>query len=269
VAERRNAGTWKLGRAGALEELACSTYPGTLRVDAAVLAAAPGPEVTFAPGIRWAKAASLEVRALDPVGSALLVPLFPLLILGAALDDDGVDDAMGSSPSESWFPTIQTWTAPARDRPLFTFSARRRHIVRALATADGSASYRGDFTAGASVGARFGDFFEIAAVVRRLSVAQASVDGTRAGVTAGGLAMGLHVDGDANPRFAFYLGAEVVGREGAVAGTFKWGPRFGLGPSLFAGVYPLGFSLLEVSRHDGSELRASRVVSQIEVGGAF
>ncbi|HXU81371.1 MAG TPA: hypothetical protein VN914_08235, partial [Polyangia bacterium] len=190
---------------------------GEVRVSVEGLMLGDPPDVPppgYVPGLRWNQVQSFELRSLDPTWSFLTVPLFPLVMMAGALAPDELDRATsptdgegeGSLPPQLW--------SPAPQRALFTPEARRRALVQGLVTADLQGSYRGDASGGVSAGLRFRHLYELAAVVRPLSVAGVDLDGGRRNALALGASFGLHVDGDCDPRFAFYLGAEVVGSSG-------------------------------------------------------
>jgi hypothetical protein len=61
-------------------------------VDVAQLAdGANHPEGMFAPGFRWSELRALELEYFNPTDSALAVPLFPLALLRAWLNTQGVE----------------------------------------------------------------------------------------------------------------------------------------------------------------------------------
>jgi hypothetical protein len=225
------------------------------------------------PGLRWDDLRGFELRSLDPTWSALTVPLFPLVVLALALDPDDCDRAMSPTDGEGerGLP-VRSWsTAPAQE--LFTAPARRRALVQGLAIADAQGSYRGDLAGGLTAGFRFHDFYELGLVGRPLSLAGVEPDGGRRNALAMGFSFGIHIDGDGDPRFAFYLGGEVVGSGGPVkvtAAQLKWGPRLGLGHGLFLTLSPANLATMDVAAHDGRPgWSLQRVVTSVELGGTL
>jgi hypothetical protein len=57
---------------------------------------------------------------------------------------------------------------PPEEQPLFDGTARRRAIIKVLATTDVAASLSGDFIAGFTAGIRLRNFFEIGVVGREI-----------------------------------------------------------------------------------------------------
>jgi hypothetical protein len=260
VAEGKAGGTFRLSRGNRLID---DPPPVTVRN----LVEATGPTAAFGPGLRWQEIEALEVRAFDPLLSAMTVPLFPFVLLGVALDEDHANRAMSSTEGdgEGYHPTL-TWNDPAGE-PLFTGRARRRAIVQPLATADVQTSWSGDAAAGATVGLRFCNFYELGVVTRALSLRAARADGSRANALAFGALLGLHIDPAADGRYAFALGVEIVGARAPVAATqveLAWGPRFGLPRGLFLTVSPLNVAGLNLAGK--TEVR---FVSSLQLGGTL
>jgi hypothetical protein len=273
LSEGKRGGTWHLERDISVGDLVLGT--GDLRevtVDAGLLLdSARSPTATFAPGMRWEKLSAIELRYFDPVSSALVVPLFPFVLLGAWLDKAGVDQAMSPGMAGYGQNSMIAWSAPpAEGATLFTASARRRAIIKVLGSADVGATFKGDLAAGGTLGVRFRNFYELSLVGREVSWNGAGTG--RSNSMVGGAAIGLHVDGDGDPRFAFAFGADISGSRGATSltlVTLKWGPRFGLGDSLFVGVSPLNLSVLTASIPGGVRYHATTFMSIVEVGGAL
>lgn len=261
------------GKAGGLWQL--STESGWERFDqrraiaAQNLVEASGPESAFAPGLRWHQVSELEVRSLSPEFAAVSVPLFPIVLVFMALDSEGASRITSPTEgqAEGTLPML-TWSDP-RARPLFTDQARRRAVIQGLATLDTQGTLGGDLAAGLSVGMRFRNAYEITAVARGISLAGPE---TRSAIYALGFGMGLHVDGDGDPGFAFSLGFDVTGTPGPSSPTaiqFKWGPRLGLGRSLFLTVSPLNLGILASKDGDGRISSVARVVASLELGGTL
>jgi hypothetical protein len=226
-----------------------------------------------APGVHWSEVRDFQLRSLSPEVSALAVPFFPYVLLVGSLDPHAFDEITSATEGNGeGDPPLRLWS-DAPTRPLFTGRARRRAIVQGLAVADVQATYRGDFATGLAAGLRLQDFWEFSFVARPLSIAGVEPGGGRTNVIAYGGSMGLHIDGDADARFAFYLGIEVVGvkKPGEiVSGQLKWGPRLGLGHGLFLTVSPLNYLLLDVAGTAGRpDWTLRRVVSTFELGGTL
>lgn len=197
-----------------------------------------------AQGVPWSKLKSIEINYLDPLSSVLAVPLAPLLFLGGAPDDgrEHRENLFGAAESER-----QVWrsAAPAV-QPLFAWQGKRRAIVKLVGGFDGGVEYGGSFFSTASVGLRFRNMFEFSFLVRELSKAGGANEG-RARHTLMGAAAGVHIDGDGDPSFAFYVGAEGLsyldsGHDRVMSLVF--GPRFGFRNGLQMMVVPLSTTSL-------------------------
>ena len=260
LAEGKRGGRWQLSTSSGWE-----LFRQRPPLEARNLVEAGSPTAAFAPGFRWSEVSQLELRSLDPFFSAMTVPLFPFAMLAVAMDEKGTNRVISATEGEGeGSAPMLTWSGPD-SRPLFTGRARRRAIVQALATVDAQSTLGGDLSSGLAVGLRFHNFYEFAVVGRGLSL-RAGPDGRRSGLLAMGAQLGLHVDGEGDGRFAFSLGMEVAGGRDATAVQFKWGPRLGLGGSLFLTISPLNVSILRLGRDEQS---VARFVSSLELGGTL
>jgi hypothetical protein len=265
LAAGKTGGRWQLSRG----ENWFFHRPQELEARHLVEAGSPG--AAFAPGFRWNQVEAIELRSLDPVQSAMTVPLFPVVMLGYWLFSDDMERASSPTGGEGeGTPPMLTWSEPAA-RPLFTAQAHRRSMVQALAAVDVQGTHGGDLASGLSVGLRCRNLYEFALVGRGLSLA--GPGGSRAGLLAIGASMGLHVDGDGDPGFAFHLGLEVVGGSSRPSETvvqLKWGPRLGLGKSLFLTVAPINLSILSTpATATQPGWSVARIVSSLELGGTL
>ena len=81
--------------------------------------------------------------------------------------------------------------------------------------------------------------------------------------------MGLHIDRDGDPRFAFYLGVEFLGSRGAHAeemASLVLGPRIGLGHRVFLAV-PIGTGAIYRNDEDGASVgHGARFFGGLQVG---
>jgi hypothetical protein len=232
-----------------------------------------GPGARSATGVRWSEARAFQLRSLSPELSALSIPMFPYVLLIGSLDKHAFDRVLSPTDGEGeGAPPLRLWSE-APTRPLFTFGARRRAVVQALAVADVQGTYRGDFATGLAIGGRFQNVWEFSFVARPLSIAGVEAGGGRANVMAYGGSMGMHIDGDADARFALYLGIEVIGTSKPgeiVSGQLKWGPRFGLRHGLFVTVSPLNYMKVDVAATpDRPAWTLGRVVTTVELGGTL
>jgi hypothetical protein len=132
--------------------------------------------------------------------------------------------------------------ATVRATPLFSARARRRDAIKLVLEGEAGVTADGAFTGAAGLGARLGDFLELTARVRSLSLAAPAPPGWAAPsptqhLLVGGR-LGLHIDTDGNPLTAFVLGGEMLG--GQIDGqsvtelAFLLGPRVGIGDKMFA-----------------------------------
>ena len=222
--------------------------------------------VVLARGVRWPQVASFEVNYLDPVVTASMVPasvaLWPLALL--ASHDNGEASDRNSSFGES--PKLLWRASQGAEQPLFVAQARRRAIVKVLASAGGGVIHRGDVFTPAVLGLRFLDFYEAAAVVGELWPHGEGSLGSRVSLV--GFTFGLHIDGDGDPRFAFYAGFEGVGvwgRHDVALLSLLLGPRFGLGSLGFVEVIPLGLSGWGIPETSSG----LRLLTIVRMGGAF
>ena len=272
------AGTWHLERRTSVADLVLGTgNEPEVAVSADQLAeAARSPDAILGPGISWAASERVEVRYFDPFLSAMTVPLFPFALLLAALDRSQMDYSLDSPAAAQTNPAaILLWSPPAsaEDERLFDGSARRRAIIKAFAAMDLGASVRGDLISGLAAGIRLRNSFEFTVVARELSWNLSSDHGGRITRPAAGAAVGIHVDSDADPRFAIAFGGEVVGAGGPNALrdiTLKWGARLGLGRYLFVTLSPLNITSLKSfgpGPSGGNE--TTTVLSSVELGGAL
>jgi hypothetical protein len=267
-----SAGVWHLRRSDSFAGLVDFDGSGSAVVAGRVLAEAPATSsFTLAPGIRRADVLRLEVNFFDPLSSAAAVPLFPFVLVALMLDPEGTEAGM-SSASSTWEPRATIWSDSSAAR-LFTGRARRRAIVQFVAGVEAGASIRGDVAGAASVGVRIRNFYEFAGLARQISFADLDPSGSRDTRTLAGFAMGAHVDSDGDPRFAMTFGLEVAGTRGSTPVTWvslRWGPRLKLAGPLFLTVSPLNLAHLRVSgRAAGSDYRASRIMSGVEIGGSL
>jgi hypothetical protein len=188
----------------------------------------------LAEGSRWSHVKSVEVNHLDPLIIGLSVPFFPLALIFK--DDNGQVHTFGNSgtPKEIWS------EEESPRRPLFSWQGKRRAYLKAIVSLDGGASYGGDFFSTATVGVRLMSFLECSFLARRLSTSAGSFEEARTSTTLLGMSMGLHLDADGDPRFAFYLGVEALSKPNSVGmGSLVLGPRFGSRSGLFLAL-PLG-----------------------------
>ena len=220
-------------------------------------------------GVPWSKLKSIGINYLHPLYSVLAVPLAPLLFLGGS-PDDGRERANPFGPAVA---ERQVWRrAPSDVQPLFAWQGMRRAILKLVGGIDAGAEYGGSFFSTASVGVRFRNMFEFAFLVRELS----KVGGTneaRGGHTLMGAAAGVHIDGDGDPSFAFYVGAEGLGYLGGGQDqvmSLVFGPRFGFKNGLQLMVVP--FSATSLCRTDERGRCAGGpggMYSSIQVGFAY
>src|SRR4051794_34088140 len=94
----------------------------------------PAAGARSAPGVHWSEVRGFELRSLAPGWSALTVPFFPFVLLASKFDPEGFDRA--GSPTERQGerePPVRTWSE-APTRPLFTGGARRRAMIKGVAT---------------------------------------------------------------------------------------------------------------------------------------
>ena len=157
-------------------------------------------------------------------------------------------------------------------QPLFSRQGKRRTIVKLLGGLDGGAEYGGSFYSSALVGLRLRNLVELGFVVRELSKAGGANESRQTG-TLMGFAAGLHVDGDGDPSFAFYVGVEgtwsVSGRTGGMT-SLVLGPRFGFRNGLFLMVVPLGTTTLCRSEANGSCVGGpGGIYSALQLGFAY
>jgi hypothetical protein len=226
-------------------------------------------DVVLASGVRWPQVAGFELNYLDPVRSATMVPatlaLFPLLLVAPP---DNIDNGMASDKGTQFGDSSNLlWReSEGLAKPLFTPRARRRAIVRLLASAAGAVSHREDVFTTATLGLRFLDFYEVSALVGNLWPRESKSMG--AGGLLVGFTFGMHIDGDGDPRFALYAGLEAMGIRGhhdlAIISLLV-GPRFGLGNLGFVEVIPLGLSVFQEAGTSAS----GRIVAILRMGGAF
>ena len=163
---------------------------------------------------------------------------------------------------------MEAFSLDAGTQPLFTGRARRQAVVKALVSTGLMGSFSGDFGFGARLGLRLRNLWEFGVLVERLSLTGLGPD--RLERPAFGLAMGMHVDGDGDPRWAFTFGLEGGGNPGDGGFTFltlKWGPRLGLGSSLFVTASPLELTFLGAP--DGTLGRATRLTASVEMGATW
>jgi|GEM_PF-6200270 len=228
--------------------------------------------VVLARGLRWPQIASLELNYLDPVWSALSVPasvaIFPLLLLFPPDPSDRGEISSGADFGDE-SPRLVWRQERGTVQPLFHPRAQRRAVAKMLASTAIGGSYRGDLYSSVNVGARFLDFYEVAFVVRELWPKESDPATSWRDALMLGIAMGLHVDGDADPRFAFHAGFEFMGGRGQEQGRAKMfslvlGPRFGLGHLVFVEV-PLELSAAQAP----GGLATGFIFASLRVGGAF
>lgn len=195
-------------------------------------------------GVPWSKLKSIELNYLDPLSSVLAVPFAPLLLI-AGPPDDGREhgkNLFGPTANER-----QIWRKSESEmQPLFALQGKRRAIVKLVGGIDAGVEYGGSFFSTASVGLRFRNMFEFAFIARELSKAGAPGEPRRGHTLMGGAA-GLHIDGDGDPSFAFYIGAEGLGYLGGghdQVMSLVFGPRFGFRNGLQVTVVPLSATSL-------------------------
>jgi hypothetical protein len=264
------AGTWQLRRRGILSALIDLEGHSAVVSGQTLRQAADMKAPAFAPGVPLGQGGALEVHYFDPLSSAVMVPLFPVALVWMLVDPAGFDRSMNDESSvES--PPVLAWEMDQGSAPLFSAAARRRSIVKVEPLIEGAASLRGDWDAGAALGVRFRNFYEFALGVRRVSWAQLAADGGRRVGNLPSFALGVHVDSDADPRFAFYLGAEVAANSAPArmtVATLKWGPRFGWGDRLFITVSPLSVTTMIVT-DPGADRSRTTVSTSLELGAAL
>jgi hypothetical protein len=263
----RQAGTWDLEISQGSRSWLKPSGQHSFFVPASELAEplSASDRVVFATGERWPEIASLDLYFLSPVVSALAIPLFPVALLGANREDGrmkqggcvekGASKLMFRSPQET-------------PEPLFTLNGQRRAVIKLVAGADGGLTYHGDAFASGTIGMRLLNFYELAFLARGLSLpGLASTDGRRNALLLG-VAAGLHIDGDGDPRFAFYAGFEGAASSQpnrASMVSLILGPRFGLGKRLFLGVVPLGVTSVCA---EGTSC-STRLFSSVQLGGSL
>lgn len=195
----------------------------------------PGPagRLVLAYGVRWGDLTQIEVNHLDPVFSALTVPAFPLLLLLRPKNNGREETAWGVAgfPKRLW--------PDAEPQPLFSPSGRRRAVAKLVAETGGGVTNANDWFADGSLRLRFLDFFEVGGLIREVSLASDGKHPRRQSTPTVGLAAGLHIDGDGDPRFAFYVGFEFLGGRATQMLSLVLAPRIGLGRRLFVAV-PVG-----------------------------
>jgi hypothetical protein len=199
------------------------------------------------------------------VYSALAVPFFPFALLSGA-GGNGQMRAESSDPEE--IPKIMWRNPRSAAEPLFTLNGQRRAIVKLVAGLDCGASYRGDVFASGTVGIRLVNFFEFAVLARQLSLKEIGSQDARKDSPLLGLAAGLHIDGDGDPRFALYAGFEgtkSLQPNRASMVSLILGPRLGLMQGLFVGIVPLGLSYV----CSAGESCSARFFSTVQIGGAI
>jgi hypothetical protein len=194
----------------------------------------PAGRLVLAYGAPWGELTRIQVNHLDPVISALTIPAFPLLLLLRPRNNGREETAWGVAdfPKRIW--------PDADPQPLFSPSGRRRAVVKLVAETGGGVTNAKDWFADGSLRLRFLDFFEVGGLIREVSLASDGKHPQRQSTPLVGLAAGLHIDGDGDPRFAFYLGFEFLGgRGGAQMLSLVLAPRIGLGRGVFVAV-PVG-----------------------------
>ncbi len=219
--------------------------------------------MVFATGARWPQVSGVDVNSLDPFMSAMAVPLFPLALL-AGPEHDGREKP-GSLDDEDSLKLI----LPSPDqtaRPLFSWNGKRRGYLKLLVAADGAATWSGDLLSSVQLGLRMRRFFEFSAMLRQVWPREQATGFARPASLAG-VAMGLHIDRDGDPRFALYAGVEILPalREPSSGmASLAIGPRIGLVSGLWASLVPLGLTRLTVG-----DWSSSSFFSSIQLGGAM
>ena len=229
-----------------------------------------GEEHLFAAsGALWTQVESVDVNYLHPTVTALAVPLWPLALLSGP-ESDGREE---TDPYQRALAPRQIWrTEDPPAQPLFSWQGKRRAFSKLLLAYDGGASYGADLYFSFSAGLRLWTFLEFSFVMREMS--NAPVEGLpRQASTLVGGSMGMHVDGDGDPSFAFYFGIEGVNSvrgEGVSMISLVFGPRFGLGNDVYVMIVPL--SATSICRHGGRYLclpGTSSIYSAVQMGIAY
>jgi hypothetical protein len=221
----------------------------------------PSARPVLAYGAPWSEVEWIDVNYLDSLYSTLAIPLFPLAMQDKDNGHQGPTSRLAEFPKRLW--------PDAQPEPLFTGNARRRAIVKLVAGARGGVTDAGDGSLDGSLALRFLNFFEVGGVVRRISLASDAVEPSRQSATLFGLATGLHIDRDGDPRFAFFLGVEALGRRGADAVemlSLVLSPRIGLGHRVFLAV-PIGTASIHRKNDAGVSVgHGARLFAALQVG---
>jgi len=185
---------------------------------------------------------------------------------GAPLRATGARPAVLLAPDEP--------SATVRVTPLFSARARRRDAFKLVLEGEAGVTTEGAFTGAAGIGARLGDFLELTARARSLSLAAPALYGGPAPSPAQHLLfggrMGLHIDTDGNPLTAFVFGGEVLA--GQVDGQtvtelgLVLGPRFGIGDKMFASLLVTPSVLLTSGQPGRSDTATMQMLFTGEIG---
>ena len=223
-------------------------------------------QVVITRGVLWSQVQSVEINALDTLHSALSIPLFPVALLfhptNQGRESEALPSVLATSAKEAWP------VNGASIQPLYTLQGRRRAIVKVLGGVDGGATSNGDWFSSASIGVRLLKMMDCAVVARELSLSPTSSGDSRKTSALFGGAGGLHIDSDGDPRFAFYVGFEILQGRAARMASLLLGPRFGLRGAPFFLSVPLGVTSACPTNGIGSCDKTSVSVSA-QVGFAY
>jgi hypothetical protein len=197
-----------------------------------------GDQVLITRGASWSQVQSVEINTLDTFYSALAIPLFPVALLFSPNNQGRASEALPSIVATS---AKEVWPVDGESlQPLYSVQGRRRAIVKVVGGVDGGATSKGDWFSSATVGVRLWKMLDCAFLARELSLSPASSGDSRNAYRVFGAAGGLHIDSDGDPRFAFYLGFEILESRSARMSSLVLGPRFGFGSVPLYLAVPLG-----------------------------
>jgi hypothetical protein len=182
-------------------------------------------QVVITRGVLWSTVQSVEINTLDTLYSALAIPLFPVALLFGPKNQGRASQAVPSIVARS---SKEAWPVDGTNlQPLYSLQGRRRAIVKVVGGVDGGVTSKGDWFSSAMVGVRLWKMLDCAFVARELSLSTASAVDQRRAFPLVGAAGGLHIDSDGDPRFALYLGFEILEGRSAQMTSLVLGPRFG------------------------------------------